>query len=72
MAIVTPTDCPKSVSNRCVIEVLVASLCCHFAFFGLFCWCNGLCHRTGSGLFLFLLLSLNDGLLLLISVFSTL
>ena len=28
MAVVTPTDRPKSVRNRCVIEVLVAFLCC--------------------------------------------
>ena len=32
MATVTPTDRPKSVCNRCVIEVLVAFLCCHVAF----------------------------------------
>ena len=30
MAIVTPTDRPESVRNRCVIEVLVLSLCCLF------------------------------------------
>ena len=28
----TPTDRPKSVHNLCVIEVLVAFLCCHVAF----------------------------------------
>ena len=32
VTVVTPTDCPKSVCNRCVIEVLVAFLCCHVAF----------------------------------------
>ena len=26
----TPTDRPESVCNRCVIEVFVAFLCCHF------------------------------------------
>ena len=31
--IITPTDRPKSVRNRFVIEVLVAFLCCHVAFF---------------------------------------
>ena len=31
MAVVTPTDRPKSVRNRCVIEVFVAFLCCYFA-----------------------------------------
>ena len=29
---VTPTDCPKSVRNSCVIKVLVAFLCCHVVF----------------------------------------
>ena len=33
MAIVTPTDRPKSVRNRYVIEVLVEFVCCHVA-----CW----------------------------------
>ena len=32
VALVTPTDRPKSVRNRCVIEFLVAFLCCHVAF----------------------------------------
>ena len=32
MAVVTPIDRPKSVRNRCVIEVFVAFLCCDFAF----------------------------------------
>ena len=32
MTVVTPTDNPKSVHNRCVIEVLVAFLCCQFVF----------------------------------------
>ena len=32
MTAVTPTDRPKSVRNRCVIEVLVAFLYCHVAF----------------------------------------
>ena len=32
VAIVTPTDRRMSFCNRCVIEVLVAFLCCHFAF----------------------------------------
>ena len=30
VAVVTPTGRPKSVRNRCVIEVLVAFLCCQF------------------------------------------
>ena len=32
MTAVTPTDRPKSVRNRCVIEVLVAFLCCPLVF----------------------------------------
>ena len=36
VAVVTPPDRPKSVCNRCLIEVLVAFLCCHVAF-GFFC-----------------------------------
>ena len=32
ITIVIPTDRPKSVRNRCVIEVLVAFLCFHVAF----------------------------------------
>ena len=53
MTVVTPTDRPKSVRSRCVIEVLVAFLCCHVAF-----WIfrrRGFCHRTESDLFFFLL-----------------
>ena len=33
MAMVTPTDRPKSVRNRIVIEVLVTILCCFLDFF---------------------------------------
>ena len=32
MAVVIPTGCPKSVRNRCVIEVLEAFLCCPMVF----------------------------------------
>ena len=32
MTVVTPTDRPKSVRNRCVIEVWWLFLCCHVAF----------------------------------------
>ena len=32
VAVVTPTDRPKSVRNRCVIDfLLLRCLCCHFA-----------------------------------------
>ena len=32
VAVVTPNGRPKSVRNRCVIEVLEAFLCCHVVF----------------------------------------
>ena len=57
VAVVTPTDRPKSVGNRCVIEVLVACLCCQVAFFDFAVPVGGFCHRTESDLFLFLLQS---------------
>ena len=31
VAVVTPTDCRKSVRNRCLIEDLVVLVCCRFA-----------------------------------------
>ena len=40
MAIVTPTDRPKSVRNRCVIEVLLAFVCCNVAVW-VFLWMQG-------------------------------
>ena len=54
VAVVTPTDLPKSVRNRCVIEVFDCVLCCHFDFW-IFCWYRGFCHRIESDLFFFLL-----------------
>ena len=53
MAVVTPTDHLKSAHNRCVSEVLVAFLCCRFAFLD-FLLVSGFYHSTGSDLFLFL------------------
>ena len=54
VAVVTPTDRPKSVCNRCVIEdfdgFFVLSRCFLVLFF---CVCRGFCHRTESDLFLF-------------------
>ena len=32
MTVVTPTDRPQSVRNRCVIDILVAFLCCPIVF----------------------------------------
>ena len=57
MTVVTPTDRPKSVRNRCEIELFVAlfvfSLCAVGISVGV-----GLCHRTESDLFLFPLIFL--------------
>ena len=32
MALATPSDPPKLIRNRCVIDVLVGLFTCHFAF----------------------------------------
>ena len=56
VAVVTPTDRPKSVRNRCVIELFCGVVCVVTLPFWHFCWCRGFCHRTESDLFLFLLL----------------
>ena len=53
VAIVTPADRPKSVRNRCVIEVFGGVLCVFTLLFGFFCRCKGFCHRAESDLFLF-------------------
>ena len=50
MDVVIPTDRPKSVRNRCVIEVFWRS----FGVVIFFCLYKGFCHRTESELFLFL------------------
>ena len=49
VAIVTPTDRPKSVRNRCVIEVFGGVCVLSRCFLG-FCGCRGLCHRTARSL----------------------
>ena len=51
MAVVTPTDRPKSAHNRCVIDVC-GVVCVVTLPFWHFCWCRGFCHRTESDLFL--------------------
>ena len=53
VAIVTQADRPKSVRNRCVIEVFGGVLCVVTLLFGFFCRCEGFCHRAESDLFLF-------------------
>ena len=50
---VSPTDRPKSVRNRCVIEVFGGVLYVVTLLFGFFCECRGVCNRTESDLFLF-------------------
>ena len=54
VAVVTPTDRPKSVRNRFVIEVFGGVFCVVKLLFGFFCGCRGFCHRTESDLFLFI------------------
>ena len=51
VAVVTPTDRPKSVRNCYVIELFCGVVCV----VTLPCWCRGFCHRTESDPFLFLL-----------------
>ena len=60
MTVVAPTDRPKLVHNRCVIEVFGGV----FGVFGVFgvmllflfsCGCRGFCHMTESDLFFFVL-----------------
>ena len=53
LKIVTPTDRPKSVRNRCVIKVFGGVFYVVTSLFGFFCECKGFCHRTESNLFLF-------------------
>ena len=54
VALVTPTDGPKSVRKRCAI-VFCGVICVVTLPFWHFCWCRGFCHRTETDLFLFLL-----------------
>ena len=56
VALVTPTDRPKSVSNRCLIELFCGVVCVVTLPFWHFCWCRGFCHRTESDLFPFLVI----------------
>ena len=54
VAVVTPTDRPKSVRNRYVIELFCGVVCVVTLPFWHCCWCRGFCHRTESDLFHFL------------------
>ena len=60
VALVTPTDRPKSVRNPCLIELFCGVVCVVTLPFWHFCWCRGFCHRTESDLFLFLFYSYDD------------
>ena len=53
VAVVTPTDHPKSVSNRCLIELFCGVVCVFTLPFWHFRGCRGFCHRTESDLLLF-------------------
>ena len=53
VAVVTPTDRPKSVRNRYVIELFCGVVSVVTLPLWQFCWCMGFCHRTESDLFLF-------------------
>ena len=55
VAVVTPTDRPKSVRNCCLIELFCSVVCVVTLPFWHFWWWRGFCHRTGSDLLLFVL-----------------
>ena len=71
MAVVTPTDRPKSVRNRCVIELFCGIVCVVTLPFWHFCWCRGFCHRTESNLlpFLLILYTINRNCVLVSNVY---
>ena len=56
LAVVTPTDRPKSVRNRCLIELFCGVGCVVALPFWHLCWCRDFCHRTGSDLLLFVVI----------------
>ena len=53
VAVIIPTDCPKSVRVRCVIEVFGSVFMLSHCFFELFYGWRAFCHRTESDIFLF-------------------
>ena len=57
VAVVTPTDRPKSVRNCCLMELFCGVVCVVTLPLWHFCWYRGFCHRTGSDLLLFVYLS---------------
>ena len=56
VAVVTPTDRPKSVRNRCLIELFCGVVCVVTLPFYISVAVGGFCHRTESDLFLFLMI----------------
>ena len=58
VAVVTPTDRPKSVRNCCLIELFCGVVCVVTLSLWHFCWYRGFCHRTGSDLLLFVSIAL--------------
>ena len=48
VAVVTPTDRPKSVRNCCLIKLFCGVVCVDTLPLWHFCWYRGFCHRTGS------------------------
>ena len=50
VAVVTPTDRPKSVRNCCLIELFCGVVCVVTLPLWHFCLYRGFCHRTGSDL----------------------
>ena len=57
VAVVTPTDRPKSVRNCCLIELFCGVVCVVTLSLWHFCWYRGFCHRTGSDLPLFVFMT---------------
>ena len=62
VAVVTPTDRPKSVRNCCLIELFCGVVCVVTLSLWHFCWYRGFCHRTGSDLLLFVFISKFDNI----------
>ena len=57
VAVVTPTDRPKSARDRCLIELFCGVVCVVTLPFWHFRGCWGFCHKTESDLLLFVLLT---------------
>ena len=60
VAVVTSTDRPKSVRNRCLIELFCGVVCVFTLPFWHFRGCRGFCHRTESDLLLFVFTKIQD------------